>query len=400
MKEHSAVQREVRERYARAARQSGSAEQCCSSAEGDQSFLGPSLGCGRPLGRANLKSGEDVLDIGSGAGREVIEAARAVAPAGVAYGLDMTEEMLAIAMQNRRQAEAWNAVFIRGTMEDIPLPSQSVDVIISNCVINLSPDKPRVLRELMRVLRPGGRLAISDTIVAGVVPEAMRQDSALWCECVSGAMGIEECRLGLEQAGFSNILVDVEEWYDRFTTQEHGFRLGSAFISAVRPAIDPEARSCCANRSECNDLNLERAESGDLPQVLRLLSESGLPTEGVEQHFHTFVVSRDDNGNVIGTGGVEIHGQQALLRSVCVSPLHRGKNLGTLITEAAIEIASQHGCTEAYLLTTTAERFFRRKGFRTVERSHVSGPVLGSIEFRSVCPASATCMVRSLTRCC
>jgi SAM-dependent methyltransferase len=209
-----------------------------------------SLGCGNPTALIELHEGETVLDLGSGGGIDVLLSARRVGPAGKVYGLDMTDEMLQLARENQRKAGATNVEFLKGEIEHIPLPDNSVDVIISNCVINLSADKGRVLREAFRVLRPGGRFAVSDVVVRGEVPPAIRRSVELWVGCVAGALHEEEYRRLLADAGFRDI--DVEPWrvYDvedaRSFLTESGVDVGeiasqvdgkfaSAFVRATKP---------------------------------------------------------------------------------------------------------------------------------------------------------------------
>ncbi|HEY0794962.1 MAG TPA: arsenite methyltransferase [Acidisarcina sp.] len=172
-----------------------------------------SLGCGNPTALIELKAGETVLDLGSGGGIDVLLSARRVGPAGKAYGLDMTDEMLALARENQRQAGATNVEFLKGEMEDIPLPDNSVDVIISNCVINLSADKARVLSEAFRVLRPGGRFAVSDVVVRGEVPASVRQSMLLWVGCIAGALEEQDYRDKLLAAGFADIDLEPTRVY-------------------------------------------------------------------------------------------------------------------------------------------------------------------------------------------
>src|SRR5687767_10530063 len=172
-----------------------------------------SLGCGNPTALAELKPGETVLDLGSGGGIDVLLSARRVGPSGKAYGLDMTDEMLALARENQQRAGLTNVEFLKGEIENIPLPDNSVDVVISNCVINLSADKPRVLREAYRVLKPGGRLAISDVVVRGHAPEALRRSMELWVGCVAGALEEEEYRGFLRDAGFDSIDLEPTRVY-------------------------------------------------------------------------------------------------------------------------------------------------------------------------------------------
>ena len=173
-----------------------------------------SLGCGNPTALAHLNPGETVLDLGSGGGIDVLLSARRVGPAGKAYGLDMTDEMLALARENQRKAGVENVEFLKGEIEQIPLPDNSVDVVISNCVINLSGDKDRVLREAFRVLKPGGRFAVSDVVTRGQVPDDLRQNMLLWAGCIAGALEDDQYVAKLARAGFEKIDVEPTRVYD------------------------------------------------------------------------------------------------------------------------------------------------------------------------------------------
>ena len=176
--------------------------------------LQASLGCGNPTALAELKPGETVLDLGSGGGIDVLLSARRVGPTGFAYGLDMTDEMLALAEQNKAAAGAENVQFLKGHIEEIPLPDASVDVVISNCVINLAADKGQVLREAYRVLKPGGRFAVSDVVAQGALPDDLRRDMEAWVGCVAGALEEQEYRRLLTDAGFGDVDVEVTRVYD------------------------------------------------------------------------------------------------------------------------------------------------------------------------------------------
>lgn len=211
--------------------------------------LRASLGCGNPAALAGLQPGEVVLDLGSGGGIDVLLSARRVGPAGKAYGLDMTDEMLALAEENKKRSGLANAEFLRGEIEHIPLPDGSVDVIISNCVINLSADKDQVLREAFRVLRPGGRFAVSDIVVRGQLPAGLQRPE-LWAGCFSGALAEEEYRARLAAAGFTRVGVEPTRVFteeeahgflasqgfdaDRFAPEVAG-KVMSAFVRAVKP---------------------------------------------------------------------------------------------------------------------------------------------------------------------
>ena len=194
-----------------------------------------SLGCGNPVALAELHPGEVVLDLGSGGGIDVLLSARRVGPTGKAYGLDMVDEMLELARENQRKAGIENVEFLKGEIEDVPLPDGSVDVIISNCVVNLSPDKDQVLREAYRVLKPGGRIAVSDIIFRGEMPEGLRRNLELWVGCVAGALREEEYVAKLRAAGFQNIGVEVTRVWKEEDLQ-------GTEVAEVVACLAPEAR--------------------------------------------------------------------------------------------------------------------------------------------------------------
>ena len=225
------------------------------------SALDASLGCGVPTAVADLREGETVLDLGSGGGADVLISAARVGPTGKAIGLDMTDEMLALARANAIAAGVENVEFVKGYLEAMPLSDASVDVVISNCVINLSSDKDRVLREAFRVLRPGGRLAVSDVVVRGEVPEAVRQSMLLWVGCIAGALEENDYRAKLIAAGFAAVDLEPTRTYDiedaRTFLTEAGIavdqiapqvegRFLSAFIRATKPAAACCAPGCCS----------------------------------------------------------------------------------------------------------------------------------------------------------
>ena len=196
-----------------------------------------SMGCGNPTALAELHEGEAVLDLGSGGGIDVLLSARRVGPTGKAYGLDMTDEMLELARENQRNAGVQNVEFLKGAIEDIPLPANSVDVIISNCVINLSADKDRVLREAFRVLRPGGRLAVSDIVVRGDVPADIRRNVELWIGCVAGALEEGEYRTKLMLAGFEQVEIEPTRIYS--VDDARTFVSKAVFdVDAIAPHVD------------------------------------------------------------------------------------------------------------------------------------------------------------------
>src|SRR3984957_12164109 len=231
----TSVQQQVKEKYGNAARAVtglGSLQafcdpglRCCDPIttnlySDDEKGLIPenavlaSLGCGNPTALIELKEGEVVLDLGSGGGIDVLLSAQRVGPSGKAYGLDVTDDMLALARENQRRAGVENVEFLKGEIENIPLPDASVDVVISNCVINLSADKDRVLREAFRVLKPGGRFAVSDVVTRGAVPDSVRKSMLLWVGCIAGAVGEQEYLAKLATAGFSEISMEPTRVYN------------------------------------------------------------------------------------------------------------------------------------------------------------------------------------------
>jgi arsenite methyltransferase len=268
----------VRNRYAEAAQNVRTGSSCCGAREWDpitsnlyadvetrnlpENAILASLGCGNPTALAELREGETVLDLGSGGGIDVLLSARRVGPSGKAYGLDMTDDMLALARENQKKAGAENVEFLKGEIEAIPLPDSWVDVIISNCVINLSADKDKVLREAFRVLKPGGRFAVSDVVTRGAIPEAVRRNMLLWVGCIAGALDENDYRMRLAASGFEAIgieptrIYNVEDAREFLTSQsvdvdaiapEVGDKFMSAFVRAKKPGVaaNAQAGSCC-----------------------------------------------------------------------------------------------------------------------------------------------------------
>jgi arsenite methyltransferase len=276
------VKEEVRQKYGSAAKavaETGSVQSCCDPGlrccdpittnlySADEKGLIPekavlaSLGCGNPTALIELKAGEVVLDLGSGGGIDVLLSAKRVGPTGKAYGLDMTDEMLALARANQLQAGVENVEFLKGEIENIPLPENAVDVVISNCVINLSADKDKVLREAFRVLKPGGRFAVSDVVVRGTVPDEVRKSMLLWVGCIAGALEENDYVAKLKRAGFEDISMEMTRVYNVEDARQFLIEAGvdvdaiaplvhekfmSAFIRASKPKAACCGSNCCA----------------------------------------------------------------------------------------------------------------------------------------------------------
>ena len=280
----SNIQEVVKQKYGEAARRAASGGTACCGGGGELSGCDPitrnlyddaekaalpdkavaaSLGCGNPTALAKLQPGEIVLDLGSGGGIDVILSAKRVGPTGMAYGLDTTDEMLALARENQKKAGIENVEFLKGAIENVPLPDNSVDVIISNCVINLSGDKDRVLREAFRVLKPGGRFAISDVVVRGEVPVNVRKSMELWVGCIAGALEENEYREKLARAGFASIDVEPTRVYKIEEAREFleaagldaaavGPQIDGKFISAFVRATKPTSAAACCGPTCCS----------------------------------------------------------------------------------------------------------------------------------------------------
>lgn len=404
----------VRRKYGQAARRMakgdmcgcgcGSGSSCCGASESQAETTGASLyeasqtqglpdetvngslGCGNPTALARLIPGETVLDLGSGGGLDVLLAARTVGPRGRVYGVDMTEEMLTVARRNAERAGAANVEFRRGEIEALPLSDASVDVIISNCVINLSPDKDAVLREAFRVLKPGGRFAVSDTVFLGDpgrIPADLRNSMEGWGACVTGALERQDYLDRLTRAGFTAVGCDVTREYDVASLDgwEHwpaDVTLTSAFVHARKP--------------DCGDPVLRPAAAEDLPAALRLLTEAALPTDGLSDQFPGQYVVAAVGGRPIAVAGVERYCNAGLLRSAVIDELWRGHRLGTRLVEERLCFARRAGLTDIYLLTTTAAPFFAKIGFSSLARSAAPAELRSAPEFSSICPLSSSFM--------
>jgi N-acetylglutamate synthase-like GNAT family acetyltransferase/SAM-dependent methyltransferase len=362
-----------------------------------------SFGCGNPLAFAGVQPGQTVLDIGSGAGIDCFIAAEKVGPAGRVIGLDMTPEMIERARQNARQAGLTNVEFRKGDAEKMPVEDASVDWVISNCVINLSPDKPAVFREIARVLRPGGRISISD-IVAEELPQAIRTSREAWSACLAGAISESAYIRGLAQAGLaavrasSRLVYDASQLEMLFGTspcgcpgadaaalaREAAGKIWSARVEGVKPQPADVAVNVVIQESQATDLSAVQA----------LLGDAGLPAD-VVAHLADFLVARHA-GRVIGCIGMEAVGGAALFRSLAVAPAYQGLGIAQRLYDALEARAKGRGVQRAYLLTQTIEPLAQRWGFRRVERREVPPEILQTSEFRGACCGSAAAMMKRL----
>lgn len=416
MRSDNEIKAAVRAHYARAG-QEGSG--CCGPSSCSVTFqaagygaaelqglppeaVASAFGCGNPLAFAEVQPGQVVLDIGSGAGIDCLLAAERVGPQGRVIGVDMTPEMLRRAEANAAAAGFTNVEFRLGEAERLPVEDALVDWVVSNCVLNLSPDKPAVFREIHRVLRPGGRLLVAD-VVAEDLPEPLRADLTAWSSCLAGAMSEADYVAGLEAAGFAEVRVVGRLPYEAAQIEgllggaarqggcggEHGVGAGdltgkvcSATFSARKPGGAP-------------GITIRSAEAADLPAILALLEEVRLPTAGVAEHVADFLVA-EETGGIAGAVGMERAGESALFRSLVVRPDARRRGIAEHLFRALETTARAKGVKRAYLLTETLEARCRAWGFTRVPRETVPTALRASPELTGCCPASAALMVKDL----
>jgi len=365
-----------------------------------------SFGCGNPLAFAGVEPGQVVLDIGSGAGIDCLIAAEKVGPSGRIIGLDMTTEMIERARKNAREAGVTNVEFRLGDAEKMPVEDASVDWVISNCVINLSPDKPAVFREIARVLKPGGRISISD-IVAEDLPVSIRESRDAWTGCLAGAISEAEYIGGLEAAGLravrasSRLVYDAKQLQGLFGDSACGLTPGSC--GDVDDLAQATAGKIWSARFEgvkpypqtiASEVRVMPAQEEDISAIKTLLVEAELPGD-VEGHRDDFLVARYEK-KVVGCVGMEVRGSDALFRSLAVTPAYRGIGLGRRLYSALEELAKQRGVKRAYLLTNTIGALAETWGFCRIDRSQVPPAVQETSEFRGGCCASAVPMGKDL----
>lgn len=366
-----------------------------------------SFGCGDPLAFAHVQPGQTVLDLGSGAGIDCFIAAQKVGPTGRVIGLDMTPAMLEAARRNALQGGYTNVEFRQGEAEDMPVESNSVDWVISNCVINLSPDKPRVFREIFRVLKPGGRISISD-IVADELPAALRNDAGSYCGCVGGAIPTDDYLRGLAQAGMVDVGIETRLDYspdmirgliasDDNLQQQYGEAV------AANPGVLQEVKIASVKivgRKPLPDegfkIKLRPARETDFAAIAQLLAEAGLPDNGLWQNLSNTIVA-ENGGHVIGVFAFEHYGPDALLRSYAVAPAWRGRGAGKALWQELLNSARSKGITTFYLLTNTVAEMAARAGFERIARDDVPAAVRNSVEFSLNCCSGAAVMRRNVS---
>lgn len=340
---------------------------CCGPAPMIQGLAVPSFGCGEPTVFAALSPGERVLDLGSGAGLDCFRAAEAVGPQGQVIGVDMTPAMLRRARQGAAKLGLANVEFREGLIERLPVDDASIDVVISNCVINLSTDKAQVFAEAYRVLKPGGRLRVSDMLRSG--PRLTVVNEAGWCACEDGAEPPEVYRGLLKAAGFIDIAIDPPG------AEVLPGDTYSARVSAQKPAI-------------------RSARAEELDAVCTLLRAAGLPTAGLEK---TTLYVLKHGKELAGVVGFERYGALTLLRSLAVAPSLRAQGYGRALLHFILNRVKAEGVATAYGLTTTIPDWLKRLGFRELTRAELPQALHASAELQGACPAGARIFELTLT---
>ncbi len=365
-----------------------------------------SFGCGDPLAFAEVQPGQTVLDIGSGAGIDCFIASQKVGPTGKVIGLDMTQAMLETARRNARKGDYTNVEFRQGEAENMPVDDSSVDWVISNCVINLSPAKEKVFAEINRVLKPGGRISISD-IVADELPDFVREDKMAYCGCIGGTIPEAEYLRLLAQAGLTGVHVEARLDYSPeqirgmiLTDEQLNMKYGT--IVEANPGILEQIKIASikvAGRKpaagEASAIRLGAANEGDFPAVVQLLQQAQLPTDGLREILDSTIVARQ-NGSIVGAIGLERYGDAGLVRSFVVAKAWRGRGVGKQLGAALLQRAAEDGVGKVYLLTNTIRDLAAKHGFREIPRDQVPAAVRESVEFRLNCCDTAVTMERSL----
>lgn len=357
------------------------------------------LGCGLPTQFAQIKEGDTVIDLGSGAGNDAFVARAEVGPMGKVIGIDFTEAMIAKARTNAEKLGYHNVEFRYGDIEQMPVNDNIADVVVSNCVLNLVPNKQQVISEIYRVLKPNGHFSISDIVLVGDLPTELRQVAELYAGCVSGAIQRDEYLQLIQKAGFVNIKIQKQknihlpdELLLEYITpeslkafKESGLGILSVTVYAEKPSTDV--------------VEYRTAIPSDAEHIKALLTSAHLPTEDLNPTLSNFS-SAWVKGQLIGTAGIDTTGSIGLLRSVVVREEFRHKGIASqLINDLTTQVRSQ-GVKTLYLMTTTAEHYFEQQGFVRISRDTVPDEVAHSQQFNGICPSSAVVMKKEIESAC
>jgi ubiquinone/menaquinone biosynthesis C-methylase UbiE/N-acetylglutamate synthase-like GNAT family acetyltransferase len=347
------------------------------------------LGCGLPTEFAKIKPGDTVIDLGSGAGNDCFIARSLVGDTGRVIGIDMTEAMIVKARANSAKLGLKNVEFRFGDIDNMPIENNSADVVVSNCVLNLVPNKRKAFSETFRIIKPGGHFSISDIVLRGELPDGLRNEAALYAGCVAGAVQKEEYLKIIKETGFINVVVQKERKID--IPDEILQLLTSEKLQAYKQS-QVGIFSITVYAEKPLNLTFRRASEKDNGAIRSILEDQKLPTETVGTNVTDFYLAQNDN-SVVGVAGLEYYGENVLLRSVAVPTSLQKKQIGSMLVDWMINLTKQKGFKRIVLLTETASKFFEKKDFEKVERSSIDNDTMKkSSQFSGGCCSSATCM--------
>jgi ubiquinone/menaquinone biosynthesis C-methylase UbiE/N-acetylglutamate synthase-like GNAT family acetyltransferase len=352
------------------------------------------LGCGLPTAHAHIYPGDTVVDLGSGAGNDCFIARSIVGENGRVIGIDMTESMIAKARSNVAKLGYKNVEFRLGDIDNMPLEADTADVVVSNCVMNLVPDKKKAFAETFRILKPGGHFSISDIVLQGAIPEGLRDEATLYAGCVAGAVAKDDYLRVIQEAGFINVAVQKERKYEIPETILKDFLTDSQLEEYKRSLMGILSVTVYAEKPL--KITYRQATGQDTEAIRQILESNRLPADTTGTSLTDFYVAVD-SGRIVAVAGLEYYGEDALLRSVAVPKALQKHRIGSNLVDWMIIHASQRGVKQLVLLTETASGFFAKKGFVAVDRSAVTNEAMKkSSQFGGCCCSSATSMVLSL----
>ncbi|MFN8344471.1 MAG: arsenic resistance N-acetyltransferase ArsN2 [Spirosomataceae bacterium] len=361
------------------------------------------LGCGLPTQFAQIKKGDTVIDLGSGAGNDAFVARAETGIEGKVIGIDFTEAMLTKARANAEKLGYNNVEFRYGDIEQMPVNDNVANVVVSNCVLNLVPNKANVFKEIYRVLKPNGHFSISDIVLVGELPENLRQAAEMYAGCVSGAIQ-KETYLGLiRQTGFVNSILQKDREIvlpdailSPFLSADEieAFRTGGTGIHSITVYAEKPLPS---ESTEVSEVEIHTAKPSDAEAVKALLTSVGLPTDDLDPAFPHFLLAFAD-GKLVGTAGAEVNGNSGLLRSVAVAPLFRNYKIAQRLVNDLTKRVRLEGVKELYLLTTTADAYFEKLGYGRIAREEAPVEIAQSRQFSSICPSSAVVMKKTIEK--
>lgn len=365
------------------------------------------LGCGLPTQFAQIKEGDTVIDLGSGAGNDAFVARAATGITGKVIGVDFTEAMIAKARTNTEKLGFNNVEFRYGDIEAMPVSDNVADVVVSNCVLNLVPNKANVFKEIYRVLKPNGRFSISDIVLVGQLPDGLQQAAEMYAGCVSGAIQKLDYLELIKQTGFANITLQKDREIvlpdsilaEYISSDEiEDYRKSGLGIYSITVYADKPAEASVGSKStDASEIEIRIAKLVDFEAVMGLLKSVGLPTEDLNPALPDFLLAFADD-KLVGSAGIEANGSYGLLRSVAVDAAFRNYKIARRLVNDLTKQVRLQGVKELYLITTTADDYFEKQGYERVSRENVPAEIAQSQQFSNVCPSSAVVMKKGIEK--